>query len=115
MNTPTPWNLHRVYDGEIMAVPESGGRPAFVAASLIIARGEQIIADVKMQSGAEGGFPTVESHAEMKANAEFIIRACNSHAGNVAALKLAEETLLQYNGTAQQIAVIRAALEAAQS
>lgn len=79
-HTPLPWNLHRAYEGELMAVPEGGGVQAFVAASLVIARGEQIIAEVKMASGLAGrGFPQVESEAEMRGNAALILTACNAH------------------------------------
>lgn len=113
-NTPAPWNLHRCYDGELMAVPEGGGEPAFVAASLVIARGEQIIAEVKMMSGRSGrGFPTVESHAEMKANAAFIIRACNSHAELVNLVANALPFITQHDPEGQWVKDARATLQTA--
>lgn len=83
-HTPTPWNLHRAYDGELLAVPSEEGRSAFVAASLVIAKGDKIIAEVKMQSGAEGGWPTVETDVELRANAALIVEAVNAHASLLA-------------------------------
>lgn len=123
-HTPTPWNLHRHYEGELMAVPENEGRPAFVAASLVISRGEQIIAEVKMQRGAEGGFPTVESQEEMRANACHILEARNHHARLhadkatlVEALERltadAEESVHEDQPIWQSIKLARAALQSA--
>lgn len=79
-HTPTPWNLHSSYEGESMDVDGPEVKNPFVAASLVLAKGDQIIGNVEMKCGKDlGGWPTVESIAEMRANGDFIVLAVNSH------------------------------------
>lgn len=85
-HTPTPWNLHRAYDGEPLAVERENGN-AFVSAQLVIARDEKIIAEVVFRGGLNGGWPHVDSMEEFRANAAFIVRAVNNHEALVAALE----------------------------
>ena len=74
-----------------MAVDGPEVKNLFVAASLVLAKGDQIIGNVEMKCGKDlGGWPTVESIAEMRANGDFIILAVNSHATLTARAEQAE-------------------------
>jgi len=76
-HTPTPWNLHRAYDGEPFSVTGED-TPEFIAASLYVAKDDRIIAEVVYRS-RDCGYPNVTDYAEFKANAAFIVAACNAH------------------------------------
>lgn len=85
--TPRPWNLHPYYDGKpVVVTPSDGGKPWEVG-SVFIAKGEAIIAEVRFMTCTDG-WPHLSTPERMKAHADFILRAVNSHDALVEALKL---------------------------
>ena len=76
--TPRPWNLHASYDGQPINVTDDLGA-SWVAAKLIIARGNKIIGYVEVCTSPTPGFPRVLDLAEMRANAELIVEAVNNY------------------------------------
>lgn len=80
VHTETPWNLHPSYNGKPFAVdPGDLGGEGWDSAHLYIAKGTKIIAQVEMMTGTRGGFPRVNNEAEMRGNADLILRAVNAH------------------------------------
>ena len=80
VHTETPWNLHPSYNGKPFVVdPGDLGGEGWDSAHLCIAKGTKIIAQVEMMTCTRGGFPRVNNEAEMRGNADLILRACNAH------------------------------------
>lgn len=80
-HTPTPWNLHRCYDGAIVAVERSDvGKEPFTDGSFVIARGDKVIGTIQFRAGKDIGWEHVSNPEEYRANAELVLLAVNSHA-----------------------------------
>jgi hypothetical protein len=90
-HTPLPWNLHPAYDGKPFVVTaETPEDNPWCSATLIIARGTQIIAMVEMCTCETPGFPRVTNESEMRANADLILRTVNSHEALLTACRRAD-------------------------
>ena len=79
-HTPLPWNLHYAYVGKPFLVDgEDSGEP-WIAANLVIASGDIIIATVEMctREKPHCGFDRVRLVEGMRANAKLILAAVNS-------------------------------------
>lgn len=84
-HTPTPWTKHP-YSKSAPSEVTGKNDKTWTYHHATIGRGEKMIAQVLMSTGA-GGYSEVDNIPEFEANVEFILRACNAHEELLAALK----------------------------
>ena len=103
--TPAPWNIHYAYplDAPVRTVTSE---PPFDYWNGIIAKGETILAETKMQTVA-AGWPHVTDVEEARANAWLMCSAPELHAAALEAAKL----LASYDFLDEKAAAVLAMLD----
>lgn len=83
-HTPGPWNLHKYYNGDPLAVDGGDDAESFVSWTYCVAKGELVLADVVGYSHGRSsgrGFGRADKRSEVEANARRIVECVNACEG----------------------------------